>query len=863
MSLAFQGGNFGSDNSGVTAFAVDLPSHDSGDLLIIAIALKGTGVDAKTITPPSGWALQSSRIDNGSTLSLAVYAKVSDGSEGSNATFTFGGTVYPSAITLAWRGQSSSSPINVASGQTTSFGTSHATPSGTTGFDDCDVIGIWAGNQGMAFTVPGSMTQVANIAGSGTANAGTTAIAAARAVQSSAGSTGAKTATANFSTPGVTFILAIKPAQVPSAPGTPSITGDVSGTTTDRNAGIGWTAATDADTSSGLLTYEGQLSTDNGSNWSALFTTPAGQVSTTADFTNKTATTTAKVRVRAIDPDGNTGAWATSSAFTIQHAPNAPVLLTPDAAGIIITVGTTYAITWSTPTDPNSTTGQIVTIVDQSANGGSSWTNITTTSGGATSANWNTTGLTPGTNYKVRIQHRDETSLVSAVDISANAFEIRADATPSAPASPHAEQPASTTVTVADLAQTIRIAYTFQDAGDVQSAHRFEWGTDGVSYPNDSGFLSTANQYKDYAGATFSAGTVYFRITTKDHAGNTSPAATFNFTVAAKPSTPNISAPTAASPATTARPTAAWTSSGQSAYQLLIRLGSTTGTILYDSGTVSSASTSHNTAASANGGVDLANGVQYTFQLRIRNSAGLWSDYDSETFTATYTGPGQPVLTVTPQASQGRIKLEVANPDTPTRNEIWMYESAAGSATAIRVKTSVLVDGTFYYRYPASGKALVFFARAVDSNGLVTDSAHSSAVSITLSTLWLASVDDADTVVPLELNNTDISREAAYSVATFEADGRELPFAEFGQIRRESHTFTVYCPLAETDFNDLQALADQMTTLCVRDGRGRKAFCVLERLPNTEPVRGQEVQLTFDRVGYYPSGIPTLAEEEV
>ncbi len=677
-------------------------------------------------------------------------------------------------------------------------------------------------------------------------------------IQSATGATGNQSADLSSSADSsVAMLIAIAPNQPPTTPGTPTVTGDISGSTSDYQSTVSWSASTDPE--SDTITYIVELAED-GTNF-----TQVGSTTNTSIIINmrqKTASTVAKFRVKATDTASNSSAYATSSAFTIQHAPTAPVLLTPDAAGIKITVGVTYQITWQKSTDPNNVDSEIVYEIDYSANNGSSWTNITTTAGGASLHNWNTTGLTPGTQYLIRIRAKDSTNLFSAYDTSANNFEIKADVAPSAPSNLHAEQPAGTTVTVADRALTIRIAYTFVDEGDVQSAHRFEWGTDGVSYPNDSGWISTANQYREYAGGTFGDQQIYFRITTRDNASNTSASSTFNFRAATKPATPNITAPTAGSPPTNARPTVTWTSSGQAAYQLLIRSGGGGGTIIYNSNERVTASTSHNTLASADGGVDLAHGTQYTIQVRIKSAEGLWSDYDSETVTVAYSGPSQPTLTVTVQDSDARIRLVVDNADAPDRNEIWMYLDSEGSSAAIRIKSNLAVDGTFYYRHAPAGRAVRFFARAYDDvNNLYTDSAHSSAVTQTLEKLSINAVADSDATAVLQLINEDIDYEIDYRTEVFEAEGRPLPFAETGRVNRQQSTQRVITLTSTTDYDSLRLLVDRKVTLCVRDQWKEKFFGVIRRLPVKPDFGAATFTLVFDRVGYYPSGNPNKEEE--
>lgn len=129
----------------------------------------------------------------------------------------------------------------------------------------------------------------------------------------------------------------------PAAPA--SITEPDPGDVFDGSHTTSCTAATDPD--GDAVTYEWQLSLDAGGSWP--HTLPLVAASGAVDYTAYTATTAARVRVRAVDSLGATSAWTTmASNFTIQHniAPLSPTLGTP-ANAASADLAATPTFTWT------------------------------------------------------------------------------------------------------------------------------------------------------------------------------------------------------------------------------------------------------------------------------------------------------------------------------------------------------------------------------------------------------------------------------------------------------------------------------------------------------------------------------------
>lgn len=339
--------------------------------------------------------------------------------------------------------------------------------------------------------------------------------------------------------------------------------------------------------------------------------------------------------------DANTGVPAASSAIMTLVAvkafngPTTPVILTP-ADAETITVGRTYTITWTPATDPVVAQSALQYHVRYSINDGLSWVDIAAlTSAGAVSQAWNTTAIAPSTQVRMEVRAFNGTTY-SPFDETGR-FILAADVAPSAPVSLHGEQPSGTTVTIFDRLVTLSMKGTFSDLGDVMTGFQIDWGTDGITYGTASGTISSAVLSLDFGGGTFAAGLVYFRCRTKDTAGTFGPYAFATLTAASAPPAPNITAPTSGSPPTAPLPTITWTSTGQVSYRIRLTSG---GVTVYNGSFVSSSATSVLCP------LPLLNLTVYTLTLDYKDSSGLTSPADIETFLVTYAGPAKPTISV-------------------------------------------------------------------------------------------------------------------------------------------------------------------------------------------------------------------------
>ena len=205
---------------GTALLAIAKPSGlAQGDVMIAAVGVRPL---TTTITAPSGWTLVR-RTDNSVNQgnSLAVFRKAAGASEA--ASYAFGVTGATEAVggIQAFSGVDSANPIDVENGQaTTPASNSLATPSVTTTVANAMLVTAHTYPTATTWTPPSGMTEGFDSQLSGGAPNSGQSIEAAYVLQTSAGASGAKTATAAGGSGGedygATHILALRPMSAPS-----------------------------------------------------------------------------------------------------------------------------------------------------------------------------------------------------------------------------------------------------------------------------------------------------------------------------------------------------------------------------------------------------------------------------------------------------------------------------------------------------------------------------------------------------------------------------------------------------------------------------------------------------------------------
>jgi hypothetical protein len=189
-----------------------------GDVFIAACAFRGGS--AVTITPPDASWTALTRIDNGTTISLATFYHVVttsyEFSPTGNIQFALGSSQKSAGITFSYAGVDNTSPVDVENGQATATGTSHTALSVTTTSANALLITFHAvaGSTGNInqWTPPPAMSERDEGSintGSNGSNAG---LEGNELLLGAPGAIGDQTATSVFSGLGATKTIALRPA---------------------------------------------------------------------------------------------------------------------------------------------------------------------------------------------------------------------------------------------------------------------------------------------------------------------------------------------------------------------------------------------------------------------------------------------------------------------------------------------------------------------------------------------------------------------------------------------------------------------------------------------------------------------------
>lgn len=239
----------------------------------------------------------------------------------------------------------------------------------------------------------------------------------------------------------------------------------------------------------------------------------------------------------------------------------------------------------------------------------------------------------------------------------------------SAPYTPEITTP--TNGTTADVASGLTIAWTFEDDDPLDSqasyALRRQIGAGAFSYWNAGTSTWGAGEVFNLSGTSSvtlpsswgadSDATHSYSVRVRDQAALTSDySAVVTVTPSAKDN-PTISSPAHGGTVTTSQVTVTWTVTTQTAYRLQMTSG---GVSLYDSGWVSSAITSFTIP------VNLTDGTAYSVTLTTRNDEGLTSTSDTNDFTADFVPPDAASVTLTADAANGVITVDVRNQNPTT-----------------------------------------------------------------------------------------------------------------------------------------------------------------------------------------------------
>ncbi len=194
------------------AFAISIVAPTGTVENDVLIAALGVQPSTATITAPAGWTLER-RVDNASatTNSLAVYRKLASASEPATYTWTITGATFAVGGIQGFYNVDTANPVDVSgAGQATASGTAHATSTVNTTVANTILVTNHTFASSRSWTPPTGMTEGFDQK-SGGDNAAGQSIEGNYVVQSAAGATGAKSATAaGDADRGAAHILALK-----------------------------------------------------------------------------------------------------------------------------------------------------------------------------------------------------------------------------------------------------------------------------------------------------------------------------------------------------------------------------------------------------------------------------------------------------------------------------------------------------------------------------------------------------------------------------------------------------------------------------------------------------------------------------
>jgi len=269
------------------------------------------------------------------------------------------------------------------------------------------------------------------------------------------------------------------------------------------------------------------------------------------------------------------------------------------------------------------------------------------------------------------------------------------------------------------------------------------------------------------------------------------------------------------------------------------------------------------------------NGTAVTWISRKSVSAGIAKVYIDDVYQqdvdlyslevlnqeAVYTKTGL-------SASEHTIKVEVAGTKNASASGYNVYVDAfdipvvaellynnlyrrISPAAWERIATELAVNATYYDYAVASDIDYDYKVVAV----AVTYGTAASTIQlaeITLTGVWLHDTEDPELTALkiLALADSQPKEMFEHDVRFLKPAGRQYPVAVFGDAKE--YTFSIVSALfsSNTDFETLKTLYNREATLCVRDKRGKKIFCVLTRLPVEELFYGVTVDLNFIQVDF-------------
>lgn len=242
-----------------------------------------------------------------------------------------------------------------------------------------------------------------------------------------------------------------------------------------------------------------------------------------------------------------------------------------------------------------------------------------------------------------------------------------------------------------------------------------------ISVADSGPNISDPSHEHTFPANFFSAGSTYdVQVRVYDKENDVSGwSASASFTAVALLDAPTITAPTEGSNITSETFTISWTipSGTQTDYQVEVVLDD--GTVLVNTGDVSSATESYNTT------VAFVEAQNVTISVRYKTSAGgaLWSTIETVVAFLNVDPPNAATVNVGTDAASGAISLDIANSASGTAaiyNDIYRTDITNGT-DEIQIASQYPVNTVFVDHTPGSGIYYQYRVRAISAAGGVAD----------------------------------------------------------------------------------------------------------------------------------------------
>ena len=507
------------------------------------------------------------------------------------------------------------------------------------------------------------------------------------------------------------------------------------------------------------------------------------------------------------------------------HTPTKPTLTSPNGGE---NINENFMIDFEPSTDVD---GDALTYqVQLSTDNGGGWHDILTGITGPTNYNFVNEEATSTALVRIRA---DDGSVYSNWDVSDGVFTIQHNV---APETPTGLTPSGGTPI--DRASVARLGWTHQDpnSNDPQSQADVQWRPKGTTTWNDHA-VTSPSQFWDAPENTFPYGDIEWRVRTRDQEGLVGPYSNIaTFFAGNKPPTPTI---VTDSSIEEANPTVQWSSSDQVTSRVRV-LEDGTEVYAYTGGTNKAHTIQY----------DLENGHDYTIEVYVTNEDGLESDAAVLDIHVSYTPPALPVVElITDNASaQAVVTIEHPDPEGTQPDVIYcdIYRREKDGQW-LRLFTELPVGEDYVDATLASGIEYEFYVRGWGENGTYADSVIVRGA-LQLKSIWLQDPDDDESLHHFRYYEPQRQANLTIGGSTRQFEGRPYPVADFNG--RKQQNVSPVLQLMGNDLNHLQDLVNRQKTLLYRDNRGRRIFCVIFGVPETDEFWGSTVPIEVIAVDY-------------